>query len=106
MKITVNEAMVQLKMLKTRYVELRQMRDESLVRETSRYVNWREGGDRDKEIIKEPKFDAVKLDEQIVEIELGMHEIDSRIKASNAVTSIEVARDIKELLKPLQAKAE
>jgi hypothetical protein len=104
MQITVNEAMVQLKMLKTRYVELRGMRDESLVRETSRYVNWREGGDRDKEIIKEPKFDAVKLDEAIVEIELAMHEIDSKIKASNAVTSVDVSRDIKELLKPIQAK--
>ena len=104
MNITVNEGMVQLKMLKTRYVELRQMRDESLVKETSRYVNWREGGDRDKEIIKEPKFDAVKLDEAIVEIELAMHDIDSKIKASNAVTQIDVARDIKDLMAPLQAK--
>jgi len=103
MKITVNEGMVQLKMLKTRYIELRQMRDESLVREETRFFAHDSG--RDKEIIKEPKFDAIKLDEQIVEIELGMHEIDSKIKASNALTAIEVARDIKELLKPLQAKA-
>ena len=103
MQITVNEGMVQLKMLKTRYVELRHMRDESLVREETRYMSSMRDQDT-KEHIKIPQYDAVKLDEQIVEIELHMHEIDSKIKASNAVTQIEVARDIKELLKPIQAK--
>lgn len=102
MEITVNEGMVQLKMLRQRYSELRSMRDESLVSEHSRFIGLRDQGDR--EIKKEPKYDAVKLDEAIVEIELAMHEIDSKIKASNAVTRIDVARDIKELLKPIQAK--
>jgi len=101
-KITVNEGMVQLKMLKNRYAELRQMRDISLVREENRMYNF--GDNRgDKETIKEPKYDAVKLDEKIVEIELALHEIDSRIKASNAVTFIEVAREIKDLLSPIHA---
>ena len=53
------------------------------------------------------KASKAKNDEfytQIVDIELHMHEIDSKIKASNAVTQIEVARDIKELLVPIQAK--
>ena len=99
--ITVNEGMVQLKMLRTRHMELRQMRDQSLVREETHFYH-RDSDDR--KTIKEPQYDAVKLDEQIVEIELAMHDIDSRIKASNAVTQIEVARDIKDLLKPIQAK--
>ena len=103
MKITVNEAMVQLKMLKTRYVELRHMRDDSLVREETRYMSSMRDQDT-KEHIKIPQYDAVKLDTQIVDIELHMHEIDSKIKASNAVTQIEVARDIKDLLIPIQAK--
>lgn len=99
MEITVNEAMVQLKMLKTRYVELRHMRDESLVKEERSYFGMKDQSDS--KITKEPKYDAVKLDENIVELELAMHEIDSKIKASNATVRIDVNRDIKDLLKPL-----
>lgn len=104
MDITVNEAMVQLKMLKSRHSELRHMRDMSLVREETRFMS-RLRDEDNREIIKEPQYDAVKLDEAIVEIELAIHEIDSKIKASNAVTQIVVARDIKDLLRPIQAKA-
>ena len=102
MNISVNEAMVQMKMLRARHMELRQMRDMSLVREETRYYHLRD--QEDKEVIKDPRYDAVKLDEAIVEIELAIHDLDSKIKASNAVTQIEVARDIKDLLKPIQAK--
>ena len=103
MEISVNEGMVQLKMLRTRHMELRGMRDMSLVREETRFYPSMRDQDT-KEVIKEPQYDAVKLDEQIVELELAMHNIDSKIKASNAVTQIEVTRDIKDLLKPIQAK--
>ena len=103
MKITVNEGMVQLKMLRQRYLELRSMRDASLVREETRLYGL--DRERDKTIVKEPQYDAVKLDVQIVELELAIHDIDAKIKASNALTQIDVTRDIKDLLSPIQAKA-
>ena len=92
MEITINEAMVKMKVLKGRLGELSHLRSESATRET-----WREPNK-----IVEPVYDMKELDRKCTDIENALLEIETAIKQSNALTKIEVEADIKSLLAPLQ----
>jgi hypothetical protein len=92
MEMTINEAMVKLKVLKGRLGELSHLRSESATRET-----WREPN---KTI--EPVYDVKDLDRRCTEIELAIMDIDTSIKQSNALTRIKIEADVKALLSPLK----
>ena len=92
MEMTVNEAMVKLKVLKGRLGELSHLRSESATRET-----WREPNK-----IVEPLYDMKDLDRRCIEIELAIMDIETAIKQSNALIKIKVDADVKALLSPLK----
>ena len=92
MEMTINEAMVKLKVLKGRLGELSHLRSESATRET-----WREPNK-----IIEPIYDMRDLDRRCTEIEMAIMDIDTAIKQSNALTRIKIEADVKTLLSPLK----
>ena len=92
MEMTINEAMVKLKVLKGRLGELSHLRSESATRET-----WREPNK-----IIEPIYDMRDLDRRCTEIEMAIMDIDTAIKQSNALTRIKIDADVKALLSPLK----
>lgn len=92
MEITINEAMVKMKVLKGRLGELSHLRSESATKET-----WREPNK-----VIEPVYDMKDLDRRCVNIENALLEIETAIKQSNALTKIKIEADIKSLLAPLQ----
>jgi hypothetical protein len=92
MEMTINEAMVKLKVLKGRLGELSHLRSESATRET-----WREPNK-----IIEPVYDMKDLDRRCTEIEMAIMDIDTAIKQSNALTRIKIEADVKALLSPLK----
>jgi len=92
MEMTINEAMVKLKVLKGRLGELSHLRSESATRET-----WREPNK-----IIEPVYDMKDLDRRCTEIEMAIMDIDTAIKQSNALTKIKIEADVKALLSPLK----
>jgi hypothetical protein len=92
MEITINEAMVKMKVLKGRLGELSHLRHESSTREV-----WREPNR-----VIEPVYDMKELDRRCTEIENALLEMETAIKQSNAITKIKVDADIKALLTPLK----
>lgn len=92
MKITINESMVLMKVLKGRLAELSSLRSECAKKET--YF-----GETQK--VVEPQYDIKMLDKRCVEIENALLEMDTRIKQSNAITTIEVDVDKTSLLSSL-----
>jgi len=92
MEITINEAMVKMKVLKGRLGELSHLRSESATRET-----WREPNK-----VIEPVYNIKELDRKCTDIENALLEIETAIKQSNALTKIKIEADVKALLAPLQ----
>jgi len=91
--LTVNEAMVTQKMLRGRLGALSSLRSQCATKET--YF----GGDRERTV--EPQYSVKDLDKRCVEIENAMHDIEAKIKQSNALTKISIDCDVKELMEPL-----
>lgn len=94
MKITVNEAMVLAKAIRGRLGELSSLRQQVAVKETY-FVN--QGQNK----VIEPQYDFKLLDKKCTELENFLFLLDTRIKQSNAITTIEVDTDINSLLAPL-----
>jgi len=93
-KMTVNEAMVTAKALRGRLGELSSLRSQCATRETMYF------GDKNKTV--EPTYDVKILDAKCVEIENALLEMDMKIKQSNALTTVEVDVDAKELMQSLK----
>lgn len=91
--MTINEAMVLMKALRGRLAELSSLRSE--ISTVTRYY-----GQAEKTV--EPKYDVIKVDTMCVKIENALRRIDTAIKMSNAVTKIEVADNVDELMAPIQ----
>jgi len=94
-KMTVNEAMVLAKAVRGRYAELSSMRSANLTRETY-YATANEP----KRVV-EPTYDVKDIDRRCVELENFLLQVESKIKQSNAMTTIEIDADVKILLAPL-----
>jgi hypothetical protein len=92
MKMTVNEAMVLQKALRGRLGELSSLRTTCASKES--YY-----GDNNK--VVEPMYDVKALDKKCVELENALLDMDTKIKQSNAITSIEIDADKSTLLSPL-----
>lgn len=81
--MTINEAMVWLKTLRERHVELVSLRNENSAT-TRRYY----GTAGDKEITRDPTYDVKVLDRMITRVAREMRVLDQAIKATNAVTDV------------------
>ena len=92
-KMTVNEAMVMMKVIRGRLGELSSLRQTSAVRETSYF-----GQDKK---ITEALYDVKALDKRCTELENFLLIAETKIKQSNAITVIDVDADVKELLAPI-----
>ena len=98
--LTINEAMVLQKAVKTRLNDLKELRDEVAFEETTSYPLVSDT--REKVVTKEVKYDVKKVDRKITELELFLFKLDSKIKQSNAITKIDIEANIDELLSPLE----
>lgn len=85
MKMTVNEAMVNLKILRTRSGQLEAVKNESTKRVHRLF------GKDDKQT-EEPTYDIKKVDAKIVKINKALLDIEKAIKQSNAITSIDIEK--------------
>jgi len=92
--MTVNELMVFMKAVRQRIYELSALRSQTSTRE-SIY-----SGDITKVI--EPQYDVKVVDKKITELQNFLFKADSKIKQSNAVTTIDIDVDVDSLLEPLQ----
>lgn len=92
--LTINEAMVTQKMLRGRLGALSSLRSQCATKDV--YYG---GGERERTV--EPQYDIKDLDKRCVEIENAMHDIEAKIKQSNALTKINIDCDVKELMEPL-----
>lgn len=90
---TVNELMVVMKAVRERMNDLKQVRS-SVSRRTNYFGT--------KEYAEEPQYDVKLVDKRITELQNFLLMADSKIKMSNAVTSVDIKVDIEELLKPLE----
>lgn len=93
-KITVNEAMVWLKVVRGRLAELSKLREANSRKEIVYYT------DQKKEF--EPLYDVKKLDKKCTELENFILEMETKIKQSNAITNIETEADVNILLAPIE----
>jgi hypothetical protein len=91
-KITVNAAMVLQKALRGRLAELSSLRSTCATTETYFGTPQR---------VVEPKYDVKALDKRCVELENVLLDIDTAIKGSNAIVTIDIAADKNALLAPL-----
>ena len=98
--MTVNEGMVLQKTIKERVAELRALRTSVATEKTTTYP-WQEGGKEKIESVT-VKYDIKLLDKKIVELELFLFKLDSKIKQSNAKTEIDLVADVDKLLSPLE----
>jgi len=98
--ISVNEAMVLQKTIKERVAELRVLRN-SVATEKSTTYPWldKQDGKIESTVVK---YDIKLLDKKIVELELFLFKVDSKIKQSNALTQIDIIADVDKLLAPLE----
>lgn len=91
-KYTINEAMVLLKVLKGRLGELSSLRQTCAT--TTKYYG-------DVEKVVSPEYNVKELDKRCVEIENFLLAVETAIKQSNAITTIEIEMDAQELMRPL-----
>jgi len=96
-QITINEAMVQLKIAKERLSDLKSLRDECASETTSTYGF----GENQRVNEKKPKFDVVEVDKKVSLLEIFIYKVDALIKTSNALTKIDVSIGVEELLTPI-----
>ena len=93
-KMTVNEAMVLMKIVRGRLGELSSLRQSNSTRETSYYG-------QDKKVV-EPMYDVKALDKRCTELENFLLIVETKIKQSNAITVITVdGLDVTDLLAPI-----
>jgi len=95
-KLTVNEALALLTMLRSRVNDLRNLRNTVSTKE--RYFGY---GTTDKEKVVEPQYDVKIVDKKVTELETSIFHIDASIKQANAKTEIEYIVDVGKLLEPL-----
>lgn len=93
MNYTINEAMVLSKALRGRLAELSQLRSECAT--STRYYGTQER-------VVDPQYDVKLVDKKCVEIENFLLMVDTKIKQSNAVTSITTDTDAQSLMTPLE----
>ncbi len=93
-KYTINRALVLQKSIRERLAELRQLRASVAVNET-----WFQGENRRE---NKANYDIKAVDKKCVELENFLLDVDSLIKQSNAVSTIELDVDVKALLSPLE----
>ena len=87
--MTVSEALSTRQILLQRRNQLNELKKEVATRE-----RWY--GDKDH--VKEPVYDVCEVDKKIVKINIALLGIDKKIKASNAVTNIDMEIDLNDLL--------
>lgn len=80
--MTINEAMVWMQTMKERHAELVQLRNENSAT-TKRFV-----GHTDKEIIREPLYDAKQLDVLVMKLAQEIRMLSLAIKTTNGVTPV------------------
>jgi len=81
--LTINEALIWLKTLRTRHTELIALRNENSTRETRYY-----GANADKQVEKTPVYDIRKLDTLVNGVAKEIRQIEMAIKQANATTNI------------------
>ena len=81
--MTINAALVHLKILKQRHAELVTLRDGNANKERRFY-----GATSDKEVVKEPTYDVKKLDLRIVQLTREQSKLEMAVKATNATTEV------------------
>jgi len=97
-KMTVNELMALMKTVRERVNSLKALRQQVAVKEE---YSWRSPSDSDKSVI--PQYDVKVVDKKIMQLENFLFRADSKIKNSNARTTIQnLDVDVDELLKPLE----
>jgi hypothetical protein len=97
--MTVNEAMVLQKALRSRIGSLSSIRNANAVR-TRRWDMFSDGKEKERTEI-EPQYDPKVVDKKITELEVVLFKLDTAIKQSNAVTKIDFEADVSKLLEPL-----
>ena len=99
--MTVNEAMVLVRVIKERVSELRMLRNSVATERVTEYPDW--GGDSKKKLESVVvKYDIKVLDKRVTELELFLYKADAMIKQSNAMTEIKLVADVDKLLAPLE----
>ena len=91
-KFTVNELLSLCKAVRGRLNSLEGLRDKVSVQETI-------FGQKEK--LVEPQYNVKEVDKRIVKLQNFLFEADSKIKQSNAMTSVEIVADSEELLSPI-----
>lgn len=86
--VTVSEGIGLLKVLRERHQELVGLRNQNSYKE-SRYL----GADANKVIEKNPVYDVKALDKTINQVALAVRQLDTAIKASNAITKLSFTWD-------------
>lgn len=92
--MTVNELLVTSKIVRERLKDLKELR--TTVGSVKRYYGM------EKESVVEPKYDVIKVDKKITELQNFLMVADQKIKQSNAVTKIDYEIEIDKLLAPLE----
>jgi hypothetical protein len=82
--MTINEALVHLKILKQRHGELVSLRNDNANTERRYY-----GSGGDKEVVKEPTYDVKKVDLRVVNLTKEMRKLELAIKGTNATTQVQ-----------------
>jgi hypothetical protein len=101
--MTISEAMVLQRTLRSRISDLSSIRNANMVRSRKFYM----GDDReDRERTEtELQYDPQVVDTKITELELFLFKLDAAIKRANAKTEIGIEADVDKLLEPIKAKA-
>jgi hypothetical protein len=94
MNITVNELMVLMRTVRERINGLDRLRQETAVKTFYGY------GSPETKMV-EPQFDVKVVDQKIMELQYFLYLADAKVKASNAVTKVEINTDVDNLLKPI-----
>jgi len=91
-KITINELMALMKVVRSRHASLSRLRDQVSTKE--RYFGAAEK-------VVEPQYDVKLLDKQIAYLDKFLFLADSKIKTTNAKTVIDMNYDLDALLSPI-----
>ena len=96
--MTINEAMVLIKVIRERLNDIKQLRTEVSVKTRIR----RGFGENQYEEETEPQYNVKAVDRKIVELQNWLFIADSAIKQANARTEISIIADVDKLLAPLE----
>lgn len=99
--MTINEAMVLMRTLRSRIADLQTIRNANAIR-VRRWDILPNGAEKER-VEVEPQYDPRVVDKKIVEIETIIFKLDSAIKHANAMTKVDVEGvDVERLLTPIQ----